>query len=144
MEPIDPDHCDPYTRCRVITMNGIEIEAILFGHQFARHCPDLEVKRQLARTRYIEAQQQKAVNWLLPGVSSVLETTIAYKQVAVDRSADTANPAAMARAIKAAAATAPTRPHPGVESGAANAAASQLGLAAVDLVDGAGDEGGLL
>ncbi|WP_262706345.1 MULTISPECIES: hypothetical protein [Streptomyces] len=85
--PIDPDHCDPYTRCRIITMNGIEVEAILFSHQFARHCPDMEVKRQLARTRYIEAQQQKAVNWLLPGVSSVLETTIAYEQVAVDLTA---------------------------------------------------------
>ncbi|MEU2050340.1 hypothetical protein ACH4M8_29740 [Streptomyces albidoflavus] len=85
--PIDPDHCDPYTRCRIITMNGIEVEAILFSHNMARHCPDLEVKRQLAQTRYIEAQQQKAVNWLLPGVSSVLETTIAYEQVAVDLTA---------------------------------------------------------
>lgn len=85
--PIDPDHCDPYTRCRIITMNGIEVEAILFSHQLARHCPDLDVKQQLARTRYIEAQQQKVVNWLLPGVSSVLETTIAYEQVAVDLTA---------------------------------------------------------
>jgi hypothetical protein len=85
--PIDPDHCDPYTRCRIITMNGIEVEAIMFSHQFARRCPDVEVKRQLARTRYIEAQQQKVVNWLLPGVSSVLETTIAYEQVAVDLTA---------------------------------------------------------
>ncbi|WP_369199768.1 hypothetical protein [Streptomyces sp. PU-14G] len=85
--PIDPDHADPYTRCRVITMNGIEVEAILFSHQFARHCPDPEIKRQLAEVRYIEAQQQKAVNWLLPGVSSVLETTIAYEQVAVDLTA---------------------------------------------------------
>ncbi|MGK5532977.1 hypothetical protein [Streptomyces sp. URMC 129] len=85
--PIDPDRCDPYTRCRIITMNGIEVEAILFSHQFARHCPDLDVKRRLAEVRYIEAQQQKAVNWLLPGVSSVLETTIAYEQVAVDLTA---------------------------------------------------------
>ncbi|MFE0876078.1 hypothetical protein ACFW4X_14635 [Streptomyces smyrnaeus] len=85
--PIDPDHCDPYTRCRIIAMNGIEVEAILFSHQFARHCPDLEVKQRLAQVRYIEAQQQKAVNWLLPGVSSVLETTIAYEQVAVDLTA---------------------------------------------------------
>ncbi|CAM5558940.1 Ferritin-like domain-containing protein OS=Streptomyces rimosus subsp. rimosus (strain ATCC/ DSM 40260 / JCM 4667 / NRRL 2234) OX=1265868 GN=SRIM_013135 PE=4 SV=1 [Streptomyces rimosus subsp. rimosus] len=85
--PVDPDHCDPYTRCRIITMNGIEVEAILFSHQLARHCPDMEIKQQLARTRYIEAQQQKAVNWLLPGVSSVLETTIAYEQVAVDLTA---------------------------------------------------------
>ncbi|MET7905049.1 hypothetical protein ABZS86_27730 [Streptomyces sp. NPDC005355] len=85
--PIDPDHCDPYTRCRIIAMNGIEVEAILFSHQMARHCQDQEVKGQLARTRYIEAQQQKAVNWLLPGVASVLETTIAYEQVAVDLTA---------------------------------------------------------
>ncbi|MET8179331.1 hypothetical protein [Streptomyces sp. NPDC005336] len=85
--PIDPDHCDPYTRCRIIAMNGIEVEAILFSHQMARHCRDQEVKRQLARTRSIEAQQQKVVNWLLPGVASVLETTIAYEQVAVDLTA---------------------------------------------------------
>ncbi|MGW5606326.1 hypothetical protein ACWEWI_09520 [Streptomyces sp. NPDC003753] len=87
VQPIDPDHCDPYTRCRIITMNGIEVEAIFFSHQLARNTIDPEVKRQLARTRYIEAQQQKAVNWLLPGVSSVLETTIAYEQVAVDLTA---------------------------------------------------------
>ncbi|MDT0441231.1 hypothetical protein [Streptomyces johnsoniae] len=87
VEPVDPDRSDPYTRCRIITMNGIEVEAILFSHQFARHCQDPEVKRKLAEVRYIEAQQQKAVNWLLPGVSSVLETTISYEQVAVDLTA---------------------------------------------------------
>ncbi|MEZ0076093.1 hypothetical protein [Planotetraspora sp. GP83] len=85
--PIDPDHADPYTRCRIIAMNGIEVEAILFNHQFARHCTIPEVRRQLAETRYIEAQQQKVVNWLLPGLASVLETTIAYEQVAVDLTA---------------------------------------------------------
>ena len=84
VEPVDPDHGDPYTKCRIIAMNGIEVEAILFSHQFARHCPDLDVKRQLAEVRYIEQQQQKVVNWLLPGLASVLETTISYEQVAVD------------------------------------------------------------
>jgi hypothetical protein len=85
--PIDPDHADPYTRCRVIAMNGIEVEALLFSHHLSRHCPSVELKQQLARVRYIEAQQQKVVNWLLPGVASVLETTIAYEQVAVDLTA---------------------------------------------------------
>ncbi|SNT63835.1 hypothetical protein SAMN05216276_110521 [Streptosporangium subroseum] len=47
----------------------------------------MEVKHWLAEVRYIEAQQQKAVNWLLPGLASVLETTIAYEQVAVDLTA---------------------------------------------------------
>ncbi|GAA1257226.1 hypothetical protein GCM10009677_04430 [Sphaerisporangium rubeum] len=84
---LDPDHSDPYARCRVIAMNGIEIEAIMFSHHFTRHCRDLEVRRRLAEVRVIEAQQQKAVNWLLPGLASVLETTIAYEQVAVDLTA---------------------------------------------------------
>src|SRR5690606_21910642 len=56
-------------------------------HHFARTCPSMDVKRQLAEVRYIEQQQQKAVNWLLPGVSSALETTISYEQVAVDLTA---------------------------------------------------------
>ncbi|ADG88389.1 hypothetical protein TBS_06830 [Thermobispora bispora] len=85
--PIDPDRADPYTRCRIITMNGIEMEAIWFSHQFARHCPDPEVRQQLAHVRFMEAQQQRVVNWLLPGLSSVLETTISYEQVAVDLTA---------------------------------------------------------
>lgn len=82
--PVDPDDTDPYTKCRIITINGIEVEAVLFSHHFNRICPDREVKEQLARTRYIEQQQQKVVNWLLPGTASVLETTISYEQVAVD------------------------------------------------------------
>ncbi|MEU6714742.1 hypothetical protein ABZ897_25045 [Nonomuraea sp. NPDC046802] len=85
--PIGPDHADPYTRCRIITMNGVEAEAIRFSHQLARHCPDLEVKQRLARLRYIEAQQQKAVGWLLPGTASVPETAIAHQQAAVDLTA---------------------------------------------------------
>ncbi|GAA4410094.1 hypothetical protein ACFQV2_31290 [Actinokineospora soli] len=87
VEPIDPDHADPYTRCRIIAMNGIEVEALLFSHQFARNCLDMDVKRRLAEVRYLEHQQQKVVNWLLPGSASALETTIAYEQVAVDLTA---------------------------------------------------------
>jgi hypothetical protein len=87
VSPIDPDNADPYTRCRIIALNGLEVEAILFSHQFSRHCMDAEVRQQLAETRYIEAQQQKVVNWVLPGLASVLETTIAYEQVAVDLTA---------------------------------------------------------
>ncbi|MET9776787.1 hemerythrin domain-containing protein [Streptomyces sp. NPDC006367] len=45
-----------------------------------------------------------------------------YEFTHIRRSADTSGLAAMARAVKAAEAMAPTRPHPGVESGAANMA----------------------
>jgi hypothetical protein len=84
VDPFDPDLVHPYTRCRVIAMNGIEVEAILFGHNFARHTDDTELRQQLALSRYVESQQQRVVNWLLPGWSTVLETTIAYEQVATD------------------------------------------------------------
>src|SRR5690606_20374838 len=87
VEPIDPDHCDPYTRCRVITMNGIEVEAIMFSHHLSRNTVDPEVKRQLARVRYIEAQQQKGGNWLLPGLSAALVPSMACERVAVDLTA---------------------------------------------------------
>lgn len=85
--PLDPELVDPYTRCRVIALNGIEVEAINFNHQFARRCPDQDVRRQLAFTRYVENQQQRVVNWLLSPYNSVLETTLAYEQVAVDLTA---------------------------------------------------------
>jgi hypothetical protein len=71
----------------VIALNGIEVEAINFSHQFARRCPEPEVRRQLAYTRYLESQQQRVVNWLLSPYNSVLETTLAYEQVAVDLTA---------------------------------------------------------
>jgi hypothetical protein len=87
VEPFDPDTVHPYTRCRAIVMNGIEVEATFFSHNFARHTNDTDLRRQLALSRYVEAQQQKVVNWLLPGWSSVLETTIAYEQVATDMTA---------------------------------------------------------
>jgi hypothetical protein len=87
VDPIDPDMTDPYTRCRIIQMNAIEVEAVFFSHFFTRNCPDIETKQKLAELRYIEQQQQKVVNWLLPGQASVLETTLGYEQNAVDLTA---------------------------------------------------------
>lgn len=85
--PVDKKGSPAYSRCRVIVMNGAEMEAMWFSHNFARHTTDIEIKRQLAAVRRIETQQQKAVNWLLPGDASPLETTIGYEQVAVDLTA---------------------------------------------------------
>ncbi|HEX2578500.1 MAG TPA: hypothetical protein VHK88_19305 [Aquihabitans sp.] len=83
--PSRPD--DPYTLVRVILMNGAEVESTLFSHQFARQTDNPELKSSLALSRRVEQQQQKAVNWLLPGDASPLETTISYEQVAVDLTA---------------------------------------------------------
>jgi len=82
--PYDKEGVYPYTRCRVIALNGIEVESILFSHQFARHTDVPEVKEKLAQVRQIEQQQQKAVNWLIPGDETTLEVTLGYEQVAVD------------------------------------------------------------
>lgn len=87
LDPYNKNEVEPYTRTRVITLNGIEVESILFSHQFARHTGDLDLRRALAFTRRIEQQQQKAVNWLIPGDESTLEVTIGYEQVAVDLTA---------------------------------------------------------
>jgi len=86
VEPYSKD-VDPYTRCRVITLNGIEVESILFSHQFARHTDDPDLKRFLAMTRRAEQQQQRAVNWLIPGDETTLEVTAGYEQVAIDLTA---------------------------------------------------------
>jgi len=84
VQPYDPDGVHPYTRCRVIVMNGIEVESIMNSHNMARHVSDLGLKQQLALVRRAEQHQQRAVNWMIPGSESTLEVTIGYEQVAVD------------------------------------------------------------
>src|ERR1051325_5833582 len=87
VQPYDKNAVDPYTRCRVIAMNGIEVESVIFSHQFARHTDNPDIKRMLALTRRVEQQQQKAIIGLVPGDETTLEHTIAYEQVAVDLTA---------------------------------------------------------
>jgi rubrerythrin len=85
--PYRKQDVDAYTRCRVILMNGIEMEAFAFSHAFARNLADVDLKGRLASVRRVEDQQQTTVNWLNPADQTVLETTIAYEQVAIDLTA---------------------------------------------------------
>ncbi|HEX6958453.1 MAG TPA: hypothetical protein VF194_10760 [Ferrovibrio sp.] len=85
--PYDKESVHPFSRCRGIVMNGAEMEAIWFSHNMARHTADPQIKQQLALVRRAEAQQQKAINWLIPGDETTLEVTIGYEQVAVDLTA---------------------------------------------------------
>jgi hypothetical protein len=87
VQPYDKLQVDPYTRCRVIVMNGIEVEAAMFSHQFNRHTDVPEIKEALAQSRRVEQQQQKAVNWLTPADETTLEVTIGYEQTAIDLTA---------------------------------------------------------
>lgn len=86
----DKDETDPYTKLRIILMNGTEFEANWFSHQFSRHCPDNDVRRKIALVRRVEQQQQKKISSLKPTDENILETTIGYEQLAVELTANLA------------------------------------------------------
>lgn len=86
----DKYQVDPYTKTRIILMNGTEFEANWFSHQLARHVTDNDLRRELAVTRSIEKQQQIKISLLKPEDESALEHTIAYEQLAVDLTAELA------------------------------------------------------
>ena len=81
---------DPYTKTRIILMNGTEFEANWFSHNFARHVTDNDLRRELAVVRSIEKQQQIKISLLKPCNESALEHTISYEQLAVDLTAELA------------------------------------------------------
>ena len=85
--PYDKHTVDPYTRTRVILMNGTEFEANGFSHQFSRHATDNDLRRELALIRRSEQQQQKLLSALKPMDETLLEHTIGYEQLAVDLTA---------------------------------------------------------
>ncbi len=77
----------PFTKLRTILTNGAEFESVWFLHQFHHHCTDNDLRRELALVRYNEQQQQKIGACIKPKDESVLETTIAYEQLAVELTA---------------------------------------------------------
>lgn len=85
--PYDPQTVDPYTKCRIILLNGAEYEAVKFSHQMNRHIQDHALRRELAMTRRTEQQQQKKLSCLKPISETILEHTIGYEQLAVDLTA---------------------------------------------------------
>ena len=85
--PFDKHSVDCYSRTRQILMNGIEVEAWNFKHNFSRSFHDADARKIVSMTRRIEDMQQTTVNWMTPACQSVLETTLGYEQVAVDLTA---------------------------------------------------------
>ena len=86
-KPYDKDKASPWTKVRVILMNGTEFESCWFLHQFARHCNDNDLRRDLALVRRQEQQQQKRISCLKPIDESILEETIGYEQLAIELTA---------------------------------------------------------
>ena len=87
VKPYNKNEVNPYTRTRIILMNGTEFENVWFSHQFFRHSVDNDLRRVLALLRRGEQQQQKAVSHLKPREESILAHTIGYEQLAVDLTA---------------------------------------------------------
>lgn len=87
MKPYDPENTSPFTKVRIILMNGTEFEANWFSHQFSRHCPDNDLRREIAIIRRREQQQQKKIASLKPISESVLQHTMGYEQLAVELTA---------------------------------------------------------
>ncbi len=83
--PISKLDDDAFTRVRIILMNGIEVEALRFGHAAARH--NAALRQPLAHVRRSEQHQATMINWLIGPDHSPLETTIAYEQVAIELTA---------------------------------------------------------
>lgn len=87
LKSYDKKNTDPYTKTRIILMNGTEYESVWFYHQLARHCSDNDLKREIAEIRRVEQQQQKRIGSLKPIDETILETTLSYEQLAVDLTA---------------------------------------------------------
>ena len=77
----------PFTKVRVILLNGTEFESNWFLHQFARNCNDQELRREIAIVRNQEQQQQKRISCLKPLNENILEETIGYEQLAIELTA---------------------------------------------------------
>lgn len=89
-KPYDKNSTSPYTKTRVILMNGTEFESNWFLHNFNRHCLNNELRRVVAQVRRQEQQQQKRISALKPLDETILEHTIGYEQLAVDLTAEMA------------------------------------------------------
>ena len=72
VKPYDKQTVDPYTRLRVILMNGTEFESVRLGHSYTRNCTNNDIRRELALIRRSEQLQQKRIQAHAP--SSIMLT----------------------------------------------------------------------
>ncbi len=89
-KPYDKNATDPYTKTRIILATGAEYEANWHSHCMLRHIADTDLRREISLSRFVEKQQQQKLSHLKPINESILETTIAYEQLAVDLTAEMA------------------------------------------------------
>ena len=71
-KPYNKHEVNPYTRTRIILMNGTEFEANWFCHQAARHTNNTDLRREMAAKRMQEKNQQLDISLLKPKKPSTL------------------------------------------------------------------------
>jgi hypothetical protein len=81
---VDLEQVEPYVRCRIATMSGIENAAVRFDRQVGRLAADPELRGRFELLRSVEARQRYAVAGLLAQPRTVLETALTYEEAAVD------------------------------------------------------------
>lgn len=86
-KPYNKETTSPYTKTRIILLNGAEFEQNWFLHSFNRNCNNNDLRREIAQIRRHEQHQQKIISGLKPVDETDLETTIAYEQLAIDLTA---------------------------------------------------------
>ena len=86
-KPYNSKTASPYTKARVILMNGCETENAFFLHNFQRNCQDNNLRRELSKIRTIHQQMQKKVQCLKPIDENILDETLIYELLAVDLTA---------------------------------------------------------
>ena len=86
-KPYNKSKTSPYTKTRIILLNGTEFEQTWFLHQFNRNCNNNDLRREIALIRRHEQHQQKIISALKPIDETDLETTISYEQLAIDLTA---------------------------------------------------------
>ena len=62
VKPYNKNEVSPYTKTRIILMNGTEFEANSSKHHFNRHVPDNDARRAVSLLRRSEQQQQKLIS----------------------------------------------------------------------------------
>ena len=87
LKAYNKETADPYTKTRIILLNGAEYEQTWFLHQMYRRCSCNDLRRDISLIRRHEQHQQKMISSLKPIDETDLETTIAYEQLAVDLTA---------------------------------------------------------
>lgn len=86
-KPYNKKTTSPFTKVRIILLNGTEFESNWFLHQFARNCNNNDLRREIAIIRNQEQQQQKRISCLKPLNENILEETIGYEQLAIELTA---------------------------------------------------------